>query len=593
VRDSVLAAEEIRSAPADANRDAVAALNRDCFCISLDHDALSKALDSELGQPGLAALVQERCAFMFAAEPVYLAQAPIRAMQQVIEAVEAVVALPAYRAAVLAASPQIAQLSTGGSRGAFFGYDFHLHDGQLRLIEINTNAGGAMLNAVLARAQRAACEATQSMAPTLASVEAFEQSIVDMFRHEWALCGHTRPLTSIAIVDDQPEVQYLYPEFLLFKKLFERHGLHAVISDPGALERRDGKLWLGDLPIDLVYNRLTDFYLEQPTSAALRAAYVDQEVVLTPHPQSHALYADKRRLVLLSDAAGMEALGVPEPTRRVLLEHVPRTEVVDAADAARLWSTRRTLFFKPVAGFGSRAAYRGDKLTRRVWQEILAGDYVAQAIAAPGERMMSTQDAVRPMKFDLRAYAYDGAVQWVAARMYQGQTTNFRTPGGGFAPVYTAVDAAGTSLACCVGQTAYRKTSEQSHASFVFLLDAEGNIHPLAHVFYVALARGLSVAPTLAGRTLRLVDWFVQLEDGAPGRVVNETYSRLTFDADGKVDFSRHSTAATAATADNEEAQRPSPAEYTALRKVLFGGAVDDNGSSPTARPPVAGDACC
>jgi hypothetical protein len=24
----------------------------------------------------------------------------------------------------------------------------------------------------------------------------------------------------------------------------------------------------------------------------------------------------------------------------------------------------------------------------------------------------------------------------VAARLYQGQTTNFRTPGGGFAPVF-------------------------------------------------------------------------------------------------------------------------------------------------------------
>jgi hypothetical protein len=29
-------------------------------------------------------------------------------------------------------------------------------------------------------------------------------------------------------------------------------------------------------------------------------------------------------------------------------------------------------------------------------------------------------------------------VQLVCARLYQGQTTNFRTPGGGFAPVYQA-----------------------------------------------------------------------------------------------------------------------------------------------------------
>ena len=42
----------------------------------------------------------------------------------------------------------------------------------------------------------------------------------------------------------------------------------------------------------------------------------------------------------------------------------------------------------------------------------------------------------KPLKFDLRDYVYDGLVQWTAARLYQGQTTNFRTPGGGFAPVY-------------------------------------------------------------------------------------------------------------------------------------------------------------
>jgi hypothetical protein len=28
-------------------------------------------------------------------------------------------------------------------------------------------------------------------------------------------------------------------------------------------------------------------------------------------------------------------------------------------------------------------------------------------------------------------------VQLIAARLWQGQTTNFRTPGGGFAPVLT------------------------------------------------------------------------------------------------------------------------------------------------------------
>ena len=53
-----------------------------------------------------------------------------------------------------------------------------------------------------------------------------------------------------------------------------------------------------------------------------------------------------------------------------------------------LWAQRRQLFFKPADGYGSKAAYRGDKLTRRVWGEIVAGNFVAQALVPPSERLV-------------------------------------------------------------------------------------------------------------------------------------------------------------------------------------------------------------
>jgi hypothetical protein len=559
------------ASPAEAPLGAIEALNHACFCISLDTEALARALDSELGKPGLSEMVRQRCPFLFAAQPVFLATQQLERMARVMQAIESVVALPAYREQVLAAAPAIARLGTSGPLGVFFGYDFHLSQGHLGLIEVNTNAGGAMLNAVLARAQRACCAVVDTMVPTLAGVAAFEQRIVEMFRHEWHLAAlpglsglAARPLASIAIVDGAPEQQYLYPEFLLFQQLFERHGLRAVIADPAALEWRDGVLWHGELAIDLVYNRLTDFYLEQPGSAALREAYLQQAVVLTPHPQAHALYANKRHLALFSDGARLQALGVPPATQQILLEHVPRTEVVDAADAQRLWDARRSLFFKPVAGFGSRAAYRGDKLTKRVWQDILAGDYVAQALVAPGERRVNDADnvqATKAMKFDLRAYTYDGAVQWVAARLYQGQTTNFRTPGGGFAPLYSSADASGRSChaledGCAAGA---------GHASYVFLLDEGGDVHPVPHALYVALARGQASAPSLAGRTLRLADWYVRLKGGDPDTIVNETYSRLRFDAQGWVD-----RAAMPAVPVVQDADAPTLAERERIHALLF-----------------------
>ncbi len=573
---------------------ALEAFNRACFCISLDQEALARALDSELGQPGLSEMVQQRCPFLFSALPVFVAAPQLQRMKQVMLAVGSVVALPAYREQALAAAPAIARAGTNGPLGAFFGYDFHLSQGRLGLIEINTNAGGAILNAVLARAQRACCTAVAGMVPTLESVAAFEESIVAMFRNEWRLAGQGHPLASIAIVDEAPEGQYLYPEFLLFQQLFERHGLRAVIADPGALDWRDGKLWLGDLVIDLVYNRLTDFYLEQASSAALREAYLQQAVVLTPHPQAHALYADKRHLALFSDATRLEELGVPRATQQILLEHVPRTEVVDAADAQRLWDMRRGLFFKPVAGFGSRAAYRGDKLTKRVWQDILVGDYVAQAIVAPGERMARDQQPVtdvntaKAMKFDLRAYTYDGSVQWVAARLYQGQTTNFRTPGGGFAPVYSSLDSSGRTVQACADGS----DAEPTHASYVFLFDDGGDVHAVPHALYVALARGKASAPTLAGQSLRLADWYVRLKNGVPDSIANETYGLVHFDAQGRVDPS-HSPDTSAAhlhlpadTTAPESTGWPTVAERERMREMLFGenGGFDSPPAVPAAR---------
>jgi hypothetical protein len=62
---------------------------------------------------------------------------------------------------------------------------------------------------------------------------------------------------------------------------------------------------------------------------------------------------------------------------------------------------------------------------------------VAQALIPPSSRQLSVAGVPVPLKLDLRNYVYDGCVQLVAARLWQGQTTNFRTPGGGFAPVMT------------------------------------------------------------------------------------------------------------------------------------------------------------
>ena len=420
-------------------------INHHCFCLSLPQGALQNALEQELASPEIFQLIEQRCPHLFSAQPVFIASSQSARIADLIHAIDQLVQNEAYRDTILQRAPAIARHTPRNAKGVFFGYDFHVNEDKIGLIEVNTNAGGAMLNAVLARSQHACCAVMDDIVHSSSSANQFEEAIIAMFLQEWKLAhadvSQMPALATIAIVDSDPQGQYLYPEFLLFQRLFARHGMTALIAAPTELSWRDGRLWHGEVKIDMVYNRLTDFYLAEPDSDAIRQAYLADAIVLTPHPQAHALYADKSNLALWTDRAFLEKIGISGQVQEQLLENIPHSEVVRQEHAERLWANRRHLFFKPNAGFGGRAAYRGDKITKRVWDEILAGDYIAQAIVTPGERVSGTPEAPTRLKFDLRYYAYDGAVQWIAARMYQGQTTNFRTPGGGFAPVYSIADA--------------------------------------------------------------------------------------------------------------------------------------------------------
>ena len=414
-----------------------ASLNRACACRTLNPEKLRHQLETE---PSLAGLYDDLVTsrpHLFSSTAVFMSPQQLEQIKSVIAAAERIAALSAYREMVLARAPSIAAVAHG-PRSVFMGYDFHLGESGPQLIEINTNAGGALRNAALARAQQACCREMEALYQATGDLSQLEQTIWDMFAEEWRLQRGSAPLARIAVIDDAPAEQYLYPEFQLFVRLFRRHGVDAVVADAAALVWRDGKLWHGDKPVDMVYNRVTDFYLQDPSHDALRRAYEAGAVVVTPHPHAHALYADKRNLAILSEDALLAQLGADAATRAALNAGVPRTELVTPERADELWSRRRQLFFKPSHGFGSKAAYRGDKLTRRVWDDIVSGSYVAQALVPPSVRIISVEQGHMDLKLDVRAYVYKDAIQLVAARLYEGQTTNFRTQGGGFAPVFVA-----------------------------------------------------------------------------------------------------------------------------------------------------------
>ncbi len=414
----------------DARR--LIALNQSCFCMMLSRADLDASIVASVGVDGLEKLLSDR-SNLFAATGVFVSPADIANMQAQVAAIEAAAALEPFQAAVHERASDAVTFAQPKTNGLFMGYDFHISEQGPQLIEINTNAGGGFLAAALQDAAgRAAFKCGEA---ELQNEGVATQKMVATFLSEWHAAGRTGRPGIIAIVDQDPEDQYLYPDMLMAQHHLQQAGIETLIVDPAELTYLNEALWAGSSRVDMVYNRLTDFNLSEPGNAALRQALMEDAAIVSPSPRHHASYADKRNLIWLSDADVLRRWGLAED-HILALASIPRTQRVSVENAEELWTARKGYFFKPAAGFGSRATYRGDKLTKRVWSEILDGDYIAQTFVPPTLRAVTVENEQLTLKYDVRLYTYAGETLLVAARVYQGQTTNFRTSGGGFAVVY-------------------------------------------------------------------------------------------------------------------------------------------------------------
>lgn len=402
-------------------------LNRLCACAVVDLGQVRETLAVDCA--GSCTLNPALHAHLFSPYALFVHRTSLDLMGAVARAVFDVARNPKYVEHVLRRAPEIA-LHDPGSLGGVLGLDFHLTVAGPRLIEINTNPGGLLLNARLVDAVRSCAPAT--WVPWTSGALARDASVVAWLEDARAQLG--RMPQRIAIVDVAPREQFLYPEFELYAEAFRQHGVDSVICPPDALTFGPDGLADAAGKIDAVYNRLTDFALADPVSAPLQQAYLASAIALTPHPRAHALFADKRNLTPLADASLLEGWGVDPVVTHRLARVIPSTVEVTPGNRDALWADRRGHFFKPATGYGSRGSYRGDKLTRRVWDSMASSSYVAQAFAAPGVRIV---DGGASLKADVRCFASASGVLLYAARLYQGQTTNMRTPHGGFAAVLT------------------------------------------------------------------------------------------------------------------------------------------------------------
>lgn len=364
----------------------------------------------------------------FSDQPHFLSERHLAQIRLFISAYESALRQPVVQS-LLGGAPAAPE------KGLFNSYDFHIGENGPQLIEINTNAAGAVLGLNATRDLKECCPNSQQLLGRLAltTVRPYlfnEQQLVDMFRSEYQQRFPARDLQSVVIVDENPEAQFFYPEFVLVRDMLRRHGIAAVIAAPEELTLREHQIFAGEIRIDLVYNRLTDFALERPEHAVLRQAYERGMVTVSPNPALHTLYARKSNL-----AAWWSAQADAIPGIERIRAHVPRTLLVTDSNRDDLWRERKRWFFKPVAGFGGKAVYRGDKITQKVWAELPSGAYIAQEYIPPKMRQLKKDLA---LKYDLRVYTYGDEILGMLARYYQGQATNFRTEHGGLASVMVA-----------------------------------------------------------------------------------------------------------------------------------------------------------
>jgi hypothetical protein len=332
--------------------------------------------------------------------------------------------LPGYRHLLHDQLPETARFNPG-TASVLMGYDFHLTNDGPRLIEVNTNAGGGLF----------ALHAALGTEPDLPF--RLEQRLCAMFADALPTNNNgTRPLPQrLVILDDKPQEQFLYPEMQAFSRLFASWGIDANIVEPQQLEASAAGVFLDGKPVDLIYNRHCDFYLETDPLAGVRAAWLAGTVSLSPHPTAYGLLADKRRLCLFSDpdqltAAGLDAAGIA-----LLQRLVPESRLLADFDREALWKERKKWVFKPATSHASRGVLVGAKATRGRFTELdpqttIVQRYVPPSLSAAGEDT--------PMKTDLRLFSWAGHALGLGARLYHGQVTNLRTEGGGFARIRLA-----------------------------------------------------------------------------------------------------------------------------------------------------------
>jgi hypothetical protein len=301
--------------------------------------------------------------------------------------------------------------------------DFHinLENDELRLIEANTNASGYLIGSLVHKIHNL-------------DFKPMQDKLLKMFSESLDSAN-----SNLYVMDEQPEKQKMFIEFLLYQELLSQNGLTLNISDSLDLDQKANALIEQSTSIGQtigIYNRSTDFYLEKHPN--LLKLFIENKIKLSPHPVGYDLFAHKDNLYdwsqMMTDSDILKDLEISQDDSKVFQSFLLQSQPVQNLfqDFEQAWNERKKYFFKPSDSYGGKATYRGASISKKYFENAWSENFLAQAYFPPTK--LKDNDG-QSWKFDLRVYVYQDEVIYSLARVYQGQTTNFNTLGGGFAPV--------------------------------------------------------------------------------------------------------------------------------------------------------------
>lgn len=225
-------------------------------------------------------------------------------------------------------------------------------------------------------------------------------ALLDAFRH-WGGRG-TEPRLAILDWDDVPT----YSEFRLFMDYFRSQGLACIICTPQEMEYRQGKLYVGDFHVNLIYKRIliTELVehggLDHPVVRAVRDG-----AVCMVNPFRCKLLYKKASLAILSDERNASLFDQSE--HQAIKQFIPWTRTVaerfttyggENVDLLPfIIENRERMVLKPNDDYGGHGIVLGWLVDDAAWQNAVhqateSPHVVQEKVAIPKEPYPSVID---------------------------------------------------------------------------------------------------------------------------------------------------------------------------------------------------------